>query len=73
MNDDHMRACIIRLINDHPGRTGHSIGYEMGWKYRLNIFRTATLLKEMADEGVLRREDAPDEIPPTFRYWVNHG
>lgn len=73
MNNDDMRACIIRLINDKPGRTGHSIGYEMGWKYRLNIFHTATRLKEMTEDGTLRREEVPDEIPPSFRYWVNHG
>lgn len=71
MNEDDLRLRIIEIVARHGGRTGHSIGHEMGWKYRVNIFHTATLLRQMAEDGTLRREDAPDEIPPTFRYWVN--
>lgn len=70
MFEEDIRRAILEMVTAMPDIHGLAIAQHLEVK-RVNRFRTAAILKQMSDEGLLRRIEVPESS--YFRYWVNHG
>jgi hypothetical protein len=67
MFEEDIREAIIKIVDAMPDIHGLAIAYQLESK-RVNRFRVAAILKQMTDEGILRRVEIPDSS--YFRYWL---